>query len=518
MTSRACHIFIYSFCGRITHMSTQENIIERSPVVAVMGHVDHGKSTLLDYIRKTNVVDGEAGGITQHLSTYEVFLDGGKRITFIDTPGHAAFDQMRHRGGAVADIAILIISAEDGVKTQTKHAIEVIQKNNIPFIVAINKIDKPNADVQKTKTDLLEAGIYVEGFGGNVPVCEISAKKGLGIDNLLETLLLVAEMEEMTGDINKLATGFVIESHRDPKQGIKATMIIKNGSIQKGQYVVVDDTITSTRMLQDFNGKAIDSAYFSSPIQLVGFNEIPNVGSTFASFETKKDAEQAVEEFKEIKAELEERRGIMEVPEGVALVPVIIKTDVAGTGEAIAGEIEKISDDQVIFKIIKKETGLINESDIKLALSDPNTVIIGFHVDQDHTIKTMNDYETVLIKQFDIIYKLTEWLEELYEERRIKKEVEVMQGQIRILKTFSRQKKKAVIGGEIVEGSIAVGEHFKILRKKEEVGRGHITGLQEGKMETQRVSGAGTQCGMMVESGEEILEGDVLETFIIEVK
>ncbi len=498
-------------------MDTQ-NIIERSPVVAIMGHVDHGKSTLLDYIRKTNIVAGEAGGITQHISTYEVSLDDGKRITFLDTPGHAAFDQMRHRGGAVADIAILIVSAEDGVKTQTKHAIEVIQKNKIPFIVAINKIDKPNADVEKTKTDLLEAGIYVEGYGGDVPVCPISAKAGTGIDELLQTLLLVAEMEEMTGDTEKLASGFVIEAHRDPKEGISATLVIKNGSIKKGQFVVVDDTITPTRMLRDFNGKPIDEAYFSTPIQLVGFNDIPHVGSIFASFETKKDAEQAIAEFREIKAELEERTGLMEVPEGTALIPVILKTDVAGTGEAISGEIEKMTTDDVIFKIIKQETGDINEGDIKLALSDENTVIIGFHVGEDPVIKNINDYETITIKTFDIIYKLTEWLEELAEERRIKKEVETPQGNIKILKTFSRQKHKAVIGGELIDGIIRVHDSFKIMRKGECIGYGMITGLQQGKSDTQHVSDAGTQCGMMVESKEEILEHDVLEAFIKEIK
>ncbi len=502
-------------------MATQnekKNIIERSPVVAIMGHVDHGKSTLLDYIRKTNIVEGEAGGITQHISTYEVSLPDNKRITFLDTPGHAAFDRMRHRGGAVADIAILIISAEDGVKKQTKHAIEVINKNNIPFIVAINKIDKPNADIVKTKTDLLEAGIYVEGFGGDISVCEISAKAGTGIDNLLETLLLTAEMEEMTGDINKHATGFVIESHRDPKQGIMATLVIKNGSIKKGQFVVVDDTITPTRMLRDFNGKDLDTAYFSTPIQLVGFNNIPEVGSAFTTFNSKKEAEQAIAEFKEIKLELEDRCKKTIIPDGVALVPIIVKTDVAGTSEAIEGEVEKLTTDDVIFKVIKCETGSINESDIKLALCDENTVIIGFHVDQEKSIKMINDYETVEIENFDIIYKLTEWLEELREKRRIKKEVETMQGQIRILKVFSKQKIKAVVGGEIIAGAIMVKEQFKILRKNEEIGRGHITGLQEGKMQTERVITVGAQCGMMVETESEIIPGDILETFIKEIK
>lgn len=499
-------------------MSTQKTN-ERSPVVAIMGHVDHGKSTLLDYIRKTNIVDGEAGGITQHISTYEVHLENNKRITFLDTPGHAAFDEMRHRGGAVADIAILIVSAEDSVKMQTKHAISVIQKNKIPFIVAINKIDRPEANIEKVKIDLLEHGIYVEGYGGDVPVCPISAKTGVGVDDLLQTLLLVAEMEEMTGNPKKLATGFVIESHRDSKQGISATLVIKNGSIEKGQFVVVEDTITPTRMLQDFAGNPIDSAYFSSPIQLVGFNNMPKVGSTFSTFTSKKEAEQAILEFKDIQTELEERRGVVTIPDGVALVPIILKTDVAGTGEAIAGEIEKLTTDDVIFKIIKRETGNINESDIKLSLSDTSTIIIGFHVDQDNAIKLMNDYETVTIKTFDIIYKLTEWLQELYEERRIKKSVDIIQGSIKILKSFSRQKTKAVIGGEIIDGSIAIGEYFKIIRKDMgEVGNGIITGLQQGKSETSRVSEKGTQCGVMTDSKVEIIEGDILETFKTEIK
>jgi translation initiation factor IF-2 len=300
---------------------TTKQTIERSPVVAIMGHVDHGKSSLLDYIRKTNIVDGEAGGITQHISTYEVTLDDGKRITFLDTPGHAAFDNMRHRGGSIADIAILIVSAEDGVKTQTKHAIEVIKKNEIPYIVAINKIDKPAANPEKVKSDLLEEGIYVEGYGGDVPFSLISAKVGTGVDELLESLIILAEMEEMLGDKDKLASGYVVESHRDPKEGVSATMVIKEGLIKKGQFVVVDDCVTPTRMLRDFTGKDISEAYFSSPIKLVGFNKMPSVGSRFMTFETKKDAEQAISEFKDIAHELADRGEIMNIPEGVALIP-----------------------------------------------------------------------------------------------------------------------------------------------------------------------------------------------------
>jgi translation initiation factor IF-2 len=491
---------------------------ERSPVVAMMGHVDHGKSTLLDYIRSTNIVDGEAGGITQHISTYEVTLDNGKRITFLDTPGHAAFDNMRHRGGTIADIAILIVSAEDGVKMQTKHAIEVIKKNDIPYLVAINKIDKPNANPEKVKTDLLEQGIYVEGYGGDIPFNLISAKKGTGVDELLESLVLIAEMEEMVGDLDKLATGYVVESHRDPKEGVSATMVIKNGVIKKGQFVVVDDSITPTRMLRDFAGKDQSEAYFSSPIQLVGFNKIPPVGSRFTTFETKKDAEHAISEFKEIEQELAETVGMLQIPSGVALIPIVLKTDVAGTGEAISEQIEKMTTDDVIFKIIKCETGSINESDIKLALCDTNSIIIGFHVDEDSQIKNVNDYDSVNIKRFDIIYKLTEWMELLYEERRIKKEVDTVLGKLKVIKPFSRQKNQSLVGGAITEGTISLNESCKIIRKDEFIAKGKIVAIQRGKMAAEKVTDIGTECGMMIETKVDINHGDIIETFITETK
>jgi translation initiation factor IF-2 len=498
-------------------MSTQKQT-ERSPVVAIMGHVDHGKSSLLDYIRKTNIVEGEAGGITQHISTYEVQLEDNKRITFLDTPGHAAFDNMRHRGGTIADIAILIISAEDGVKMQTKHAIEVIKKNKIPFIVAINKIDKPAANPEKVKTDLLEEGIYVQGYGGDIPFNLISAKTGHGVDDLLESLIILAEMEEMVGDTDKLATGYVVESHRDPKQGISATMVIKNGVISKGQFVVVDDSITPTRMLRNFMGKNIDKAEFSSPIQLIGFDKIPHVGSRFTTFETKKDAEQAISEFKEIEQEFSGKIDMLNIPEGTALIPIILKTDVAGTGEAIAEQIENMTSDDVIFKILKMETGNINESDVKIALSDPHTVIIGFHVNEDTNIKNINDYESLTIKNFDIIYKLTEWVQELYDQRRIRKEIDTTQGQLKVLKNFSSQQGQSLIGGSIITGIISKNQSCKIIRKDEVIGRGKLIALQQGKTTTDRVMDTGTECGVMIETKSEIMQGDIIETYETETK
>ncbi len=496
-----------------------ENKIERPPVVAIMGHVDHGKSTLLDYIQKTNIVENESGGITQHLSAYEVEFDDGKKITFIDTPGHAAFDAMRDRSGALADIAILIISAEDGIKEQTKHAIQVIKKYKIPFIVAINKIDKENANPEKVKTDLLEEEIYLEGFGGDVPYAEISAKTGKGVDELLQLILLLAEMEEMKGDLNKNASGFVVESTRDPKKGISATLIIKDGTIKKGQFIVVEDSMSSTRMLRDFKGKNIDSARFSSPVQISGFDRMPVVGTRFETYDTKKEAQKVSEEFKRMKDEIAEKKQLIpEVPEDVALIPIILKTDVVGTADAIEKEILKKSDERVIFKIIRSEAGNINESDIKLALTDSRTVIIGFHTNEDIHLKNVSGYAQVQIHLFDVIYHLSEWLDILYEERRIKQEVRVPHGKLKVLKLFSRKKTQTLLGGEIQEGTIYLNDEFIIFRKEEEIGFGKILGLQEGKMNREKVEGKGTQCGILAESKEEIKEGDLIQVFTREIR
>jgi translation initiation factor IF-2 len=265
-------------------------------------------------------------------------------------------------------------------------------------------------------------------------------------------------------------------------------------------------------------GNNIDTAEFSSPIQLIGFDKIPSVGSRFATFETKKDAEQAISEFREIEQELAEGIDMLNIPEGTALVPIILKTDVAGTGEAIAEHIESMTSDDVIFKIIKKETGSINESDVKIALSDPNTVIIGFHVDEDANIKNINDYESLVIKTFDIIYKLTQWIQELYDQRRIKKEIDTMHGQLKVLKNFSSQQGQTLVGGSIITGAVSKNEQCKIIRRDELIGRGKIIALQQGKTATDRVLDAGTECGVMVETTHNIIQGDIIETYTTEIK
>ncbi len=497
-----------------------DNLIERPPVVAIMGHVDHGKSSLLDYIRNSNIVAGEAGGITQHIAAYEVsHTDASgavKKITFIDTPGHAAFSAMRNRGARVADIAILIVSAEEGVKTQTVEAIKTIMAANVPYIVALTKIDRPNANPERIKSDLLEHGVYVEGYGGDIPVNAISSKTGEGIPELLETILLLAEFQTFTGNASKLASGFVVESHMDEKRGVSATLIIKDGTIARGQYIVAGTSMTGTRIIEDFAGTSIESATFSSPIGITGFSIVPDVGSEFQTFETKKEAEEAVTLAKQNTENTSNVQNAMITSE-TKIIPIIIKSDVFGSAEAIDDEIAKLSTDEVYFKVIKKGVGVINESDLQLALSDKNTIIIGFNVEVDKKVLDMNEVDQITIKTFNIIYKLTEWLETEREIRRPRKEVDTIIGRAKILKVFSSQKYSHVAGGRVTEGTMNKKSEFKLMRGGEEITRGTIIELQMGKAPVSSVE-IENEFGMQIECKENPLPGDIIETFKTETK
>ncbi|MCE9549331.1 GTP-binding protein [Candidatus Nomurabacteria bacterium] len=317
----------------------KQNTTIRPPVVVIMGHIDHGKSTLLDYIRKTNVVEKEAGGITQRISAYEVVHKdeegNDRKITFLDTPGHEAFSKMRERGAQVADIAILLVSAEDGVKPQTLEAWKTIVESKTPAIVAINKIDKPGADVEKTKMGLAENEIYLENYGGKVPFTLISAKTGEGIDSLLSLINILADMEDFTGDANVNASGYVVETNLDPKCGVEASLIIKNGSLKKGMLVVVEDCICSTRMMENFKGENINEATFSSPIRLIGFDKMPKVGAEFKSFLKKNEALEYIESWKiNSKSPIKATKGT-EGAMDKKLIPILLKADTSGSIEAL---------------------------------------------------------------------------------------------------------------------------------------------------------------------------------------
>lgn len=490
----------------------------RPPVVVVMGHVDHGKSTLLDYIRKTNIVAGEAGGITQHISAYEVSHrdDKGKErlITFLDTPGHEAFSKMRERGAEAADIAILVVSAEDSVKTQTVEAYNSIIESKTPYVVAINKIDKPNANIDKVKNDLLEKGIYLEGMGGNIPFALTSSKTGEGVNELLDLILLVADMEELKGDPSVPASGLIIESNCDPKRGISATCVIKNGTLKSGMVVVVKQAMVNTRIFENFLGKPIKEASFSSPIKLVGFTSLPEVGGTFVSFKTKKEAENYIEQIKN--QENNTKQDGLKDFQNCKIIPIVIKTDVMGSIEAIEKEIMRLNNEEISFKIINSGVGDIGESDLKMASINNDSIIIGFNVKLDKGARDLNESLKVKVEIFNIIYKLTDWLKEIKEERRPRQEIVETIGTLKILKIFGETKSKKVIGGKVVSGKIVLGSNVKILRRNFEIGTGKISELQINRIKTKEVE-ENNDCGILLETKIEIAEGDVLEAFIIKI-
>ena len=486
----------------------------RAPVIAIMGHIDHGKSTLLDYIRKTNIVAGEAGGITQHLSAYEVehkTVDGVEsKITFLDTPGHEAFSAIRARGVHVADIAVLVVSAEDGVKPQTIEALKCIKDENIPFIVAINKIDKPEANIEKTKQNLAENEIYIEGWGGSVPAVPISAKTGQGVPELLDMMILVAELEELTGDTKKPASGIVIESDMDPQKGLSSTLIIKNGTLEKGQFVVSGEALSPVRIMENFLGQAIDSASFSTPIRIIGWSKLPKVGGVFISFDTKKEAEAYVFENKGM--DVSNTRKTTEQLDGKKIVPIIIKTDTAGSGDAVIQEINKIiPDDRITVQILHAEVGAISENDVKTAMTNEESIILGFHTKIDSKAQSLSERTGVEIKMFDIIYQLTEWLTNTLKDRTPLSLTEETTGDAKILKVFNRTKNNLVVGARIQNGSLAQNKPVKIMRGETEIGRGRIEEIQQQKNKVKEVTEG--EFGMMIDSKAEVAVGDIIATF-----
>lgn len=496
---------------------TTGGIVSRQPVIAVLGHVDHGKSSLLDFIRKSNVVDGEAGGITQRISAYEVMhkLSDGtiKPITFLDTPGHAAFQSMRERGAEIADIAILIVSAEDGVKAQTIEAWKTIESRKLPFVVAINKIDKPGADIQKTKNSLVENSIYIEGYGGDIPCVEISSKVGTGIPSLLETLLLMVEMNELTANLDTDATGHVLESFVDAKRGVSATLIIKDGTLASSGAIVAGVAMSPIRIIEDFNGKAIKNPHAGQPIKVTGFDEVPASGAIFVSSDDKKVMESLQETTLQnvVKTVLDPKI----YRNAKVVIPVVIKADSLGTLDAVKRELKKRETDDIKIKIIAEGMGNISEGDIMLASSDEKTVILGFTVKMEAKARDQADRFNIKPELFDIIYKLSEWFDTLVESRLPFEEKETILGTLKLLRTFSSQKEKHVIGGKVETGKIENGAVVRIIRRGVELGRGRIIELQSQKIKTNVVN-EGNECGLMVESKVDMIPSDILEAVKVE--
>lgn len=489
--------------------TAQPNIVKRPPVVVIMGHIDHGKSTLLDTIRKSNVVDGEAGGITQHLSAYVVehtTKDGAnERITFLDTPGHEAFQKMRLRGADVADVAILIVSAEDGVKTQTLEALKSIQQAEIPYIVAINKIDKPGADIAKTQASLIEHEIYIEGMGGDIPWVPISAKAGDGIDDLLDVVILAADLADLTGDTNASATGQIIEAHMDSKRGNTATLLIKNGTLKSGSFIVSGTASSPVRIMEDFNGKTIKEASLSEPAGIVGFNEIPNVGDTFITVDNKKEAERLITEA--ATNTTTEKAVRSKLP----TIPILIKADVSGTIEAIQHELDKFESDRIAVRVIDSGVGDINVADVQNVSATKEAIIVGFNVKVERAAADLAERQGVEIDTFDIIYELSEWLNTALKNRTPKVEEEILTGKAKIIKYFSTQKNTHVLGGRVEEGSLKLKQTVRIMRRDIEVGKGVISNLQQMKSDIQEIKDG--EFGMQIEAKVPLAPGDIIEGF-----
>jgi len=515
------------------------NQATRPPVVAIVGHIDHGKSTLLDYIRKTNVVAGEAGGITQHLTAYEAVHQtpsGPRTITFLDTPGHEAFTAMRSRGLSVADVAILVVSAEEGAKTQTLEAAKLIEEAHIPYIVAFTKIDKEAANIERAKSSLLEHGIYLEGQGGTIPFAAVSGKSGVGIPELLDLILLAADMEGLQTNPSLPAEGVVIEARVDSKRGASATLIIKNGALKSGEYVIAGSASAPVRIMENFLGKNIREAFAGSPVRITGFSSLPKVGSTFRTVETKKEAESAARATlqEEHAHSLSQKRAaviqnatapatglgdeIVEEPE-VLVLPLVIKTDAAGIADAVIHELKKLpQSDRLEVRIVSKGVGSVSDADVKLAAGGEHPgIVVGFNVKIDTAAQALAERLGVTVATFEIIYKLAEWLGVELEKRRPRSRSEEAIGTAKILKVFSTTRHKVVLGGRVEKGVLKLGNDVRILRRDIELGRGSVSSLQAQKVAAKEVE-AGNEFGAMLKTDVDVAAGDKIEAFEVVFK
>lgn len=496
----------------------EDKKVTRPPVVGIFGHIDHGKSTLIDYIRETNITEKEAGGITQHVGAYEVNRvkkDGRMmKLTLLDTPGHAAFENVRNRGTRVADIAVLVVSAEDGVKPQTMESFKYIKENDLPFMVAITKIDKPSADILRAKQTLAENGVFVEGYGGDTPVVALSAKTGEGIEEFLDMLELMADIQELQGEPAALGSGTIIESSLDAKRGIAALGIIKNGTVRRGTFAASATAFAPLRFLLDAGNNTVEELSLSSPVKLVGWDKLPPIGMEFKTFLKKEEALKYVEEEKS-KAGIKEEP--LKAPEGVFLVPLIVKADTAGSLEAIESELKKLSRERITLKVIISGVGSINENDVKSAIATPGAIIVGFNTKIDAPALSLSERSDIKILSFSIIYELTEKVSELLAEREPKAESEEVIGSAKVLKLFSAAKGKQVLGARVVTGSFARGAMVRIIRREAEIGRGKVKELQQAKSAVDSV-GEGSEFGAMIESKMEAAPGDMLQAVMLVTK
>jgi len=489
------------------------DLIARPPIVVVLGHIDHGKTKLLDAIRETEIVQQEIGGITQSIGAYEVNFQG-KKITFIDTPGHEAFMTMRSYGAKVADLAILVVAGDEGPKEQTWESVRIIKEADIPFLVALNKIDKPGCDVLKTKKQLAEGGVYLEGYGGDIPCLEVSAKEKKGIDDLLELIILMSEMLELKANPNNLARGFVVDSFLDKKRGNSASLVIKDGTLRQGELIATPSSFGKIRILEDCWQKPIREASFSSPVLVVGFENLPKIGEEFLVSQNKDDLLRFQEEKKEKEEEGERKKIIEEKETKLPFFKLILKSDTFGSLEALARVVLDIKEkykEKVVLEIIAKGIGEVSESDLKMATSlTAQPLILAFKVGEGKNIGFLLEKEKIPLIKNDLIYKIKEDVEDFIKKSLAEKE-KIYLGQLKVLEIFSSTKKKKLIGGEVFEGEIKNNSSFLVFREEEEIGRGKILSLKKEKMPVDSVS-AGNLCGLLIECHTEIQKGDIIKT------
>ena len=497
-----------------------EDLVTRPPVVTIMGHVDHGKTTLLDAIRNTDVVAGEAGGITQAIGAYSVKYND-KLITFIDTPGHAAFTEMRARGASITDIVIIIVAADDGVMPQTREAIDHAKAAGVPIIVAINKIDKPEANIERIMSALIENGLTPEEWGGDVIVNKISAKKGIGIDELLENILLVAEMQEYKANPNRYASGAVIEAKKDDKVGSTATLLIQNGTLRIGDPIVVGNYYGKVRTLKDDRGNNIVEAKPSTPVEVTGLSEVPSAGDKFMAFESEKQAKEIAharllrskhEDVNFSGMSLEDLFG--RIQEGVKEIKVVLKADVNGSLEAVRGALEKIEVAGVKVSVIRGGVGAITESDVVLA-SASDAIIIGFNVrGNQSTMDTAKQYG-IDIKTYDIIYKVVEDMENAMKGMLDPEYEEKVTGTAEIRQIFKFSKVGLIAGCHVTSGIIKLNSKARIIRDDIVVYNGSISSLQHEKDQVKEIK-KDMDCGMTLENCQDYKEGDIIEVYELE--
>ncbi len=502
----------------------EEDLVKRPPIVTIMGHVDHGKTTLLDYIRNTHVVDKEFGGITQHIGAYQTKYKD-ELITFIDTPGHAAFTEMRARGASVTDIVIIIVAADDGVKPQTKEAVDHALSANVPIIVAVNKIDKPDANIDRVLTEMAEIGITPESWGGDIPFINISAHTGEGVELLLETILTIAEVNELKANPNRYAVGAVIESRLDKNVGGIASFLIQNGTLRLGDPIVVGTSYAKVRTMKNDRGESIVEAGPSTPVEITGLTENPSAGDKFMAFETEAEAKNVAEKRrdaakmnagKDKKVSLDDL--FASVDAGNKEINVVLKADVRGSEEAVKNALEKIKEKDVSVKVIRSGIGAITESDVVLA-SASNAIIIGFNVVASNNAKDIAKDNNIDIRLYTIIYKLVEDIEAAINGMLDPEYEEKVLGAAEVRKIFKFSKIGNIAGSYITSGIVKNGAMARVIRDGVVIASDEVIASLQREKDTVKEVKKGFECGITLEKFNDFKEGDTIEAYeMVEVK